>query len=45
MIKTQQSFDNYSLGDLYNVLKPHESEINEIAEEGNMNMGIPEVSI
>lgn len=41
MTKTQQSFDGYSLGDLYNVLKHHESEINEIAEEGKLGIGGP----
>lgn len=41
MINTQQSFDNYSLGDLYNVLKAHESEIYEIAKEGKLSLGGP----
>lgn len=41
MIKTQQIFDNYSLGDLCNVLKAHQSEINEIAEETKMSLGGP----
>ena len=36
LIKTQQSFDGYSLVDLYNVLKAHESQINEIAQEGKL---------
>ena len=41
MIKTQQSFNGYSLGGLHNVLKALESEINEIAEERKMNLGGP----
>ena len=39
MIKTQQSFDGYSLADLYNVPKAPESEINEIIEEGKLSLG------
>ena len=41
MIITQQSFDCYSLAYLYNVLQAHESEINEIAEEGKLSFGEP----
>lgn len=41
MIKTQQCFDNFSLSDCYNVLKAHENEVNEIAEETKMNLGGP----
>ena len=41
IIKTQKSFDGYSLGDLYNFLKANESEINEIAEEGKISLEGP----
>ena len=33
MIKTQESFDYFFLNDIYNVLKAHENEVNEIVEE------------
>ena len=39
MIKTQESFDGCSLAKLYNVLKAHESEINDIAEESKLSLG------
>ena len=38
MIKTQESFDGYSLANLYNVLEAHESEINEIVEEVKLSL-------
>ncbi|XP_023748037.1 uncharacterized protein LOC111896263 [Lactuca sativa] len=41
MVKTQQCFNYYSLNDLYNVLKAHDSEVNEIAEETKVNLGGP----
>ena len=41
MIKTQQCFDNFSLSDLYNELKAHECEVNEIAEETRISLGGP----
>ena len=41
MTKTQQIFDSYSFGDLYNVLKAHKSKINEIDGEGKMSLGGP----
>lgn len=41
MIKIQQCFDNFSLSDLYNELKAHESEVNEIAEEMRISFGGP----
>ena len=33
MMKNQQSFDNSTLNDQYNLLKTHEGEVNEIPEE------------
>lgn len=41
MIKSQESYDGYSLVDLYKVLKSDESEINEIVEEGKLSLGGP----
>lgn len=41
MIKTRQSFDVYFVGDLYNLLKSHESKIKDIAEEWKMSLGGP----
>lgn len=41
MIKTQQSFDNYSIGDLYNVLKTNQSKINQIVEDEKLSLGGP----
>ena len=41
MIKTQQSFDYFSLSDLYNVLKAHGNEVNKIAEETWDSLGGP----
>lgn len=41
MIKTQQCFDNFSLSDLYNELKAHESEVNKIVEETRISLGSP----
>lgn len=32
-IKTQENFDSYFLSNLYNILKSHEVEVKEIAEE------------
>ena len=39
MVKTQQSFDTSTLNDLYNLLKTHEIEVNEIVEESKMSLG------
>lgn len=41
MIKTQQSFDGYSLAALYNVFKSDEIEIIEIYEEGKLSLKGP----
>ncbi|KAL7592013.1 hypothetical protein Lser_V15G31779 [Lactuca serriola] len=41
MIKNQQSFDYFFLSDLYNVLKAHENEVNEIIEETRNSLGGP----
>ncbi|XP_023733619.1 uncharacterized protein LOC111881461 [Lactuca sativa] len=41
MVKNQQSFDKSSLNDLYNQLKTHESELNEMEEESKMSLGGP----
>lgn len=41
MITTQLIFDNYFLGDLYKMMKAHESEIIEIAEESKISLGGP----
>lgn len=42
MIKTQENFDTYSVLNLYIILKEHESEVKEIAEEKiKMNFGGP----
>lgn len=35
IIKTQENFDTYSLSNLYNILKAHESEVKEINDETN----------
>lgn len=46
MIKTQENFDTYSLSNLYNVLKAHDSEVKEISKENiKMNFGDPIVLI
>ena len=37
MIKTQQSFDYFSLNDLYSVLKAHQFEVNEIAQAARIS--------
>lgn len=39
--KDTKSFNNFSLNDLYNVLKAHETEVNEIAEESKISLGGP----
>ena len=41
MVKIQQSFDYFSLNDLYNVLKARELEVNEKVEETRINLGGP----
>ena len=41
MVKNQQSFDTSTLNDLYNQLKSHENEVNEIAEEATASFGGP----
>lgn len=41
MIKNQQSFNTYSLNDVYNQLKTHESEVYEIMEEAKQSFGGP----
>ena len=41
MVKTQQSFNYFTLNDLYNLLKTHEAEVNEIAEESKISIGGP----
>ena len=41
MVKNQQSFDTSTLNDLYNQLKSHENEVNEIAEETMASLGGP----
>ena len=41
MVKTQQSFDNFQLNDLYNLLKTHEDKVNEIAEEAKISLSGP----
>ena len=39
MVKNQQSFDTSTLNDLYNQLKAHENEVNDIAEESKISLG------
>ena len=39
MVKNQQSFDNSTLNDLYNLLKTHDGEVNEISVETKMCLG------
>ncbi|XP_023757104.2 uncharacterized protein LOC111905646 [Lactuca sativa] len=41
MVKNEQSFDTSTLNDLYNQLKTHETEVNEIVEETKLNLGGP----
>lgn len=41
MTKTQEIFDAYPLANLYNVLKAHESEINDIDEKSKLSLGGP----
>ena len=41
MIKNKQSFDISSLNDVYNQLKTHESEVDEIMEEAKQSLGGP----
>ncbi|XP_023745018.1 uncharacterized protein LOC111893181 [Lactuca sativa] len=41
MVKNQQSFDTSSLNDLYNQLKTHKSEVNEMSEESKLSLGGP----
>ncbi|XP_023742160.1 uncharacterized protein LOC111890233 [Lactuca sativa] len=41
MVKTQSSFDTSSLNKLYNLLKTHEGEVNEMAEESKLILGGP----
>lgn len=42
MVKTQENFETYSQSNLYNILKAHESEVKEIAEENRkINFGGP----
>ncbi|XP_052622721.1 uncharacterized protein LOC128128007 [Lactuca sativa] len=41
MVKNQKSFDTSSINDLYNQLKTHESQVNEIAEESKLSLGVP----
>ena len=41
MVKNQQSFDTSSLNDVYNQLKTHESEFNEMTEESKLSLGGP----
>ncbi|XP_023738187.1 uncharacterized protein LOC111886187 [Lactuca sativa] len=41
MVEIQQSFDNSTLNDLYNLLKTHEGEVNEIVEETKLVLGGP----
>ena len=40
MMKTQQTLDFLTLNDLYMLLKAHEAEVNEIAEESKINLGV-----
>ena len=39
MIKTRENFDIYSLPNLYNILKAHESKVMKIFEENKTNFG------
>ena len=41
MVKSQQCFDTSSLNDLYNLLKTHEGEVNEMAKELKLSLGGP----
>ncbi|XP_042751473.1 uncharacterized protein LOC111903530 [Lactuca sativa] len=42
MIKTQENFETHSLSNLYNILKAHESEAKEIAQENSkLSFGVP----
>lgn len=41
MIKTQENFDNYSLSNLYNILKAHENEVKDIVDENKSSLGGP----
>ena len=41
MVKTQQSLDTSTLSDLYNLLKTHEGEVNEMVEELKLSLGGP----
>lgn len=42
MIKRKVNFDTYSLSNLYNILKAHESKVKEFVDETNkMNFGGP----
>ncbi|XP_023752546.1 uncharacterized protein LOC111900907 [Lactuca sativa] len=41
MVKNQQSFDTSTLNDVYNQLKSHVNEVNEIAEETRASLGGP----
>ena len=41
MIKTQKKLDYFYLNDMYNVMKEHESDVNEIVEESKISLGGP----
>ncbi|XP_023769335.1 uncharacterized protein LOC111917936 [Lactuca sativa] len=41
MVKNHQSFDTSTLNDLYNQLKSHENEVNEIVDEAMASLGGP----
>ena len=40
-IKAKESFDGYSLANMYNVLKAYENEISDIIEKSKLSLGGP----